>query len=227
MKIFENKNINSKVIEYFKCVFLLTVIIECLLILFSSWKKKKYTFYYVRNLKYYLHTISNKEVICSYNRNLNKKNGYTIEKIDEIKQNRLFWEYESDAYLYLRDVLTQNRVKVLQYQEIIDKTAEKLQSDLEVEFIDEVDVPIHYWGVVYIIETFKMKNLDKKLGRLEEKENYKYHIIKTNDKNRYLLLIYNIRKKSSKKIYTNKLDEYIENIASVLEYNPKEDSKKL
>lgn len=219
VKMFANESsVNSKW-GYIEMVFILSIVLEYMLLLYSDNMKKRYTFYYADGIKCYLHKITNKEVICSYNRVLNRKNGYKIEKIQNVKKNRLFCEYEDTSYSYFCDVLLQNKIKVLKNEEVIDITLDDIEKRLNVIFTDkDKKIPQYYWGVVFLIKASKKRWLKEKLNEVQGAKNNSL-ILKTKQKNTYVVFLYQEKHRPSKKIFTDSLDKYVEDVASKLEYN--------
>lgn len=218
-KIYTSEQIKYKFFEYLIVIITFAVVLEFILVAYG--RKKRHTFYYKKGAKCYIHKITDREIICSYNRKLNERKGYTIEKIDDIMKKPLFCEYEDTAYSYLQDVLIQNKIDAINYKEIINCTANGIAEKLNIKFVDkDKKLPQSYWGVAYLIVTSKIKWLQKKLDELKSGQDNSSLLLKTEDKNVYVLLLYKQKKIPWRKIYTDGLDRFIESVAAELEYNP-------
>lgn len=224
-KIYTSEQIKYKFFEFLKVIVCFAVLLELILILYG--RKKRHTFYYKKGAKCYIHKITDREIICSFNRNLNQRKGYTIERINDIMKKPLFCEYEDIAYSYLQDVLIQNKIEVINYKEIINCTTNGIAEKLNVKFVDkDKKLPQFYWGVAYLIVTSKIKWLQKKLDELKSGQDNSSLLLKTEDKNVYVLLLYKQTKIPWRKIYTDGLDRFIESVAAELEYSPQRKYKK-
>lgn len=224
--IYRETTVTDKNVMYFSVIVVLSAFFEVLFRYSLSNRKKKHTFYYAKGYKYYLHKITAKEVVCSYNRRLDYRKGYTVERIDNVKQNVLYQEYEDTAYSYFKDVLLQNKVKVFEYKEMIDADLAEIENQLGIpQLSTSSEIPQFYWGVVFMVKAKKRKLIEEKMRKIDMKyyKNNGWLWIDTENKKRHILLLYCQKNRPTRKIFTNKLDVFLEHVASYFEYSPREE----
>ena len=214
--------INNKHIFFLLFSFGDTIMFEFLYVCYMNVNINKKYFYYLNGRKYFLHNITNREVICSYNRNLNCRKGYTVEKIKDIKKHMIFCDNEQSVYAYLIELLKEHKVETINYQEIIDKgSKEEMSEFLNIVFKEEPFQNIkYYWGLALIIKTKRIKWLKKKIDLIKSEKNNRCFLVATERKDVYVLLLVSKNKRRTKKIYTHRLDQYVEKVAANFEYNP-------
>lgn len=196
----------------------------------GTWTQKK-SFYYIDGKKFYIHKIIGDDVICSYNRFIDEKKGFKVEKLENVKTHVIYQDDVETPYDYLIYLLSMHENEIIDKDEFADCDIEKILERFNIEQIENIKMDLfkHNWtfSVLFkgeyeeIIEKMPVNNANDKKWMLLK--------VKREDKGDLLLLVLCCKTYiTSKRVWTYKLDKYVQLIVSRFEYSLlEEESEKM
>lgn len=191
----------------------------------------KKSFYYIDGKKFYIHKIIGDDVICSYNRFIDEKKGFKVEKLENVKTHVIYQDDVETPYDYLIYLLSMHENEIIDKDEFADCDIEKILERFNIEQIENIKMDLfkHNWtfSVLFkgeyeeIIEKMPVNNANDKKWMLLK--------VKREDKGDLLLLVLCCKTYiTSKRVWTYKLDKYVQLIVSRFEYSLlEEESEKM
>lgn len=187
----------------------------------GTWTQKE-SFYYIEGKKFYIHKIMGDDVICSYNRLLDEKKGYKVEKLENVKTHVIFQDDVETPYDYLIYLLRMRKNEIIDKDEFADYDIEKILKRFNVKQIENIKIDLfkHNWAFSVLLKG-EYEEIRKKMP-VNNDNNKKWMLLKVKreDKGDLLLLMFCCKTYiTSKRVYTYKLDRYVRCISSCFEYS--------
>ncbi|MCM1288576.1 MAG: hypothetical protein NC240_09730 [Clostridium sp.] len=187
----------------------------------GTWVRKK-SFYYVNEKKFYIHRIMGNDVICSYNRLIDEKKGYKVEKLENVKMHTILQDDVEIPYDYLTYLLNKRKYEIIDKDEFVDCGIEKILERFNVKQIKNIKIDLfkHNWAFSVLLKG-KYEKITEKMT-VNNDNNKKWMLLKVKGEDDVDLLLLILCCKTyitSKRVWTYKLDKYVQFISSYFEYS--------